>query len=132
MPRVTVKRGDEVVVGFKLGDQPMTLVRGFEADIRTNDSRLSRKHCRLELCDRIPRVTDLKSTNGVYYKGPRVEQQALADYDEFYMGHLKVDVEPDKPQLGKPAVEGVEAPAGEAAVVGEDTRAQTFDLEAIM
>ena len=100
MPKVNVTKGDEVLLGFILGDKPLTLGRGHESDINVPDKRLSRRHCRLEVVDGDVIVTDLESTNGIFYKGARVKTIKLEAADEFLMGDVKVALEPEKLKLG--------------------------------
>jgi pSer/pThr/pTyr-binding forkhead associated (FHA) protein len=100
MAKVRVMKGDEVLLGFVLGDRPITLGRGHESDIHVPDKRLSRRHCTLELKDGRVVVTDLDSTNGVYFKGERVKNATLDVGDEFLMGDVKVSLEVEKLKLG--------------------------------
>jgi pSer/pThr/pTyr-binding forkhead associated (FHA) protein len=100
MPKVNVMKGDEVLLGFHLGDKAVTLGRGHESDIHVPDKRLSRKHCRLEIVNGDVVVTDLESTNGVFYKGARVTSVKLEAADEFFMGDVKVALEPEHLKLG--------------------------------
>lgn len=56
--------------GVKIGRSP-------PADIVLADPRVSRSHCLVELAGEELKVTDLKSTNGTYIDGERVDGQAL-------------------------------------------------------
>ena len=57
-------------VGIKIGRSP-------PADIVLADPRVSRSHCKVELAGEELKVTDLKSTNGTYIDGERVEGEAM-------------------------------------------------------
>ncbi|HVY61413.1 MAG TPA: FHA domain-containing protein [Planctomycetota bacterium] len=116
MPKVNVMKGDEVLLGFILSEKPVTLGRGHESDIHVPDKRLSRKHCRLELVGGDVVVTDLESTNGIFYKGARVKTVKLEAADEFFMGDVRVALEPEKLKLGTTSfmVPGEETFAGAA------------------
>lgn len=57
-------------VGIKIGRSP-------PADIVLADPRVSRSHCTVELAGEGLKVTDLKSTNGTYIDGERVDGQAM-------------------------------------------------------
>ena len=57
-------------VGLKIG-------RSAPADIVLADPRVSRSHCLVELAGEELKVTDLKSTNGTYIDGERVEGEAM-------------------------------------------------------
>ncbi len=112
MAKVRVLKGEDVLVGFTLADQPLTLGRGHEADIYVPHRQLSRKHCRLEIdADGAVVVTDLASLNGVFCKGGRVPQAVIGPEGEFFVGDLKVVIEPEKFKVG----------TVESAVPGEDT-----------
>ena len=56
--------------GLKIGRTP-------PADIVLADPRVSRTHCLVELSGEDLKVTDLKSTNGTYIDGERVEGQGM-------------------------------------------------------
>lgn len=56
-------------LGIKIG-------RSKPADIILADARVSRTHCLVELADDRLRVTDLKSTNGTYIDGKRIDGEA--------------------------------------------------------
>ena len=56
--------------GLKIGRSP-------PADIVLSDPRVSRSHCRVELAGEDLKVTDLKSTNGTFIDGERVEGEAM-------------------------------------------------------
>src|SRR5262245_31022319 len=51
---------------------PQTIGRGSAADLRLPDPLLSRRHARLELCDGVPVLVDLASSNGSFVNGARV------------------------------------------------------------
>ena len=57
-------------VGLKIG-------RGPPADVILADPRVSRSHCVVEFAGKSLRVTDLKSTNGTFIDGERVEGAAM-------------------------------------------------------
>jgi len=100
MPKVTVMRGEDIIAGFILGNEPVTIGRGRESDVRVEDKRLSRKHCELRHVDGVTTVTDLESTNGVLYKGERVATATLGEADEFTIGDLRVTLEPERLKAG--------------------------------
>lgn len=57
-------------VGLKIGRSP-------PADIVLADPRVSRSHCLVELAGEELKITDLKSTNGTYVDGERVDGVAM-------------------------------------------------------
>ena len=54
-------------LGLKIGRSP-------PADVVLPDARVSRTHCLVELADDALKVTDLKSTNGTFVDGKRIEE----------------------------------------------------------
>lgn len=53
--------------------------RGTEADIQLDDSGVSRRHCRIQLRDGFPFISDLGSTNGTFVDGRRVTDSTEVD-----------------------------------------------------
>ncbi len=78
---------DEFVRGIDLARQPLILGRSRRADVPIRDRLLSRKHCTIVPVDAPQpggsgfRVIDLKSSNGTFVNGVRVEERDL-EYDD--------------------------------------------------
>ena len=70
-----------------LGDQPILIGRGTEADIRLPDTGVSRKHVDVVLEGGVATAEDLGSTNGTLVNGRRISRQALSDGDVIRIGH---------------------------------------------
>ncbi len=62
--------------------------RSADCDLRVNDSRVSRRHCRLVLSGQMLTVTDLGSRHGTYVNGRRVQHARLTEGDRLSMGRL--------------------------------------------
>jgi pSer/pThr/pTyr-binding forkhead associated (FHA) protein len=62
---------------FVVGPLGMKIGRTPPADVVLGDGKVSRSHCTLELKDGLLYVTDLKSTNGTYVDGKRVDGSAI-------------------------------------------------------
>lgn len=58
---------------IELTGEPLTIGRSREADIPLLDDKVSRAHCGIRLSDGEFYLKDLKSRNGVYVNGQRVE-----------------------------------------------------------
>lgn len=84
MPRLMIF--DKSVRGVDLLRQPLVLGRSREADIPIHDKILSRKHCVIEPAASGWRVVDLKSSNGTYLNGRRVERSSLKLDDVLEIG----------------------------------------------
>lgn len=78
---------DEFVRGVDLARQPLVLGRSRRADIPIRDRLLSRKHCTIVPVERAApnapgfRLIDLKSSNGTFVNGVRVEEKDL-EFDD--------------------------------------------------
>jgi pSer/pThr/pTyr-binding forkhead associated (FHA) protein len=65
----------------------LTIGRKGSNDIQIDDATLSGEHALIELCDDGSyQINDLNSTNGILYKGKKIETRTLADGDIVVMG----------------------------------------------
>ena len=71
---------------FDLGSTPRTIGRDGSADITVRDHEVSRKHAEFRLEAGSTIVTDLKSSNGTWVNGRRVEQHELRTGDRVQIG----------------------------------------------
>lgn len=90
-----VRRAYLVVLGgmnegmqIRLEPGSMVLGRGIRCDVRLQDDGLSRRHAEIVYLKSEERVIvrDLKSTNGVYFRGERVEKAELKNGDKILLG----------------------------------------------
>jgi pSer/pThr/pTyr-binding forkhead associated (FHA) protein len=72
---VALRDGDVVVVG-----------RGSEADIRVNDSTVSRRHARFERVGAYVWVSDAGSANGIWVAGKRVTRRRVRTLEALLLG----------------------------------------------
>ena len=71
---------------WKLQRERTVIGRGASADVRVLDEGISREHCEvLRQGDRVI-LRDLKSTNGTFCRGLRVDEQDLSDGDKILVG----------------------------------------------
>ena len=83
-PRLVLQTVPERVV---LLTSPVTVVgRGADADLRLEDTGVSRAHAELRLDGSTVRVVDLQSTNGTLLNGRRVRIATLRDGDRLDLG----------------------------------------------
>lgn len=69
--------------------QPVTIIgRSSDCDIHVNDSRVSRKHCKLVLSNGTLKVVDLSSTHGTYINGRRIQEAELTNGDRLSIGRI--------------------------------------------
>lgn len=72
---------------FALTQPVVVLGRGADADVRVEDSGVSRKHAELRRVDEdAHEITDLDSTNGTFVNGARIARQRLVDGDRVELG----------------------------------------------
>ncbi len=85
-----VVTGDVTMRTLHLSDEPMTIGRGTDADLKLPASDLSRRHARLERTRRGFKLTDLESRNGVFVNQVRVQSAILRDGDTVQLGNLQM------------------------------------------
>ena len=73
-------------------DMVRTLGRAAIADLVVEAPLLSRVHCRLTARADMLLVEDLRSTNGTFVNGRRVERAALGDGDRLTVGRVEFAV----------------------------------------
>jgi pSer/pThr/pTyr-binding forkhead associated (FHA) protein len=93
---VWILEGQEPDAGsfsFRFSDgSTKTIGRADGADFIVEAPLVSRVHCRLEAAGGAVTVTDLKSTNGTYINGKRVEQGVLKEGDRLRVGRVEFSV----------------------------------------
>ncbi len=83
-PRLVLQTSPERTV---LLTRPVTVVgRGADADLRLEDTGVSRAHAELRLDGSTVRVVDLQSTNGTLLNGRKVRIATLSDGDRLDLG----------------------------------------------
>ncbi len=92
------KRKDGTQLEFEIGERPITIGRSPEADLVILDEKVSRFHCGIRLWDGDFVLKDLKSRNGTYVNGQRVETAKLHAGDRIRIGScvFTVETEPGK------------------------------------
>jgi two-component system cell cycle response regulator len=87
---VVIVAGSGVGEVFAL-DKPRTVGRGYDADVRIQDSGISRRHARFAPADGRVVIEDLGSTNGTFVNGVRIAgRHVLADGDKLQFGTFTV------------------------------------------
>jgi predicted component of type VI protein secretion system len=71
---------------FEIGERSITIGRSPDADIILLDEKVSRVHCGIRLWDGDFYIKDLKSKNGTFVNGRRVEVAKLAPSDVIKVG----------------------------------------------
>ncbi len=73
---------DDRVRGLELPQRPVLIGRSHKNDIPINDQLLSRKHCSVVPFGSGYRLMDLKSSNGTYLNGKKVQEKADLKVDD--------------------------------------------------
>jgi pSer/pThr/pTyr-binding forkhead associated (FHA) protein len=79
---------------FRLGSGSIkTVGRAPRADFVVDAALVSRVHCRLTATDDRLEVVDLKSTNGTFVNGKRVQKAHLSAGDRLRVGRVELTVD---------------------------------------
>jgi pSer/pThr/pTyr-binding forkhead associated (FHA) protein len=81
---------DEAVRGVDLPPHPVILGRSRKADIPIHDHLLSRKHCTIVPDPGGLHLVDLKSSNGTFLNGKRVERVRIKSEDVIEIGNTVI------------------------------------------
>lgn len=94
-PVLVFLNGDLIAVPIPLEREEVTLGRALEADVRVNDTKVSRRHARIKTVENEQTgqseylLTDLSSRNGTFLNGARVDRETLQNGDKITIGeHL--------------------------------------------
>jgi pSer/pThr/pTyr-binding forkhead associated (FHA) protein len=83
----------EPALTFRLGPGAVkTVGRATRADFIVDAALVSRIHCRITAADDKLEVVDLKSTNGTYVNGKRVQRAELQTGDRLRVGRVELVV----------------------------------------
>jgi two-component system, cell cycle response regulator len=91
-PALIFLTGDLLAVPIPLEREEVILGRALEADVRVNDTKISRKHARINtITDKETNVvsyvlTDLSSRNGTLLNGQKIRQETLQNGDKITIG----------------------------------------------
>ncbi|HTY97987.1 MAG TPA: FHA domain-containing protein [Solirubrobacteraceae bacterium] len=92
-------QGPERSLTLKLEGEPLHIGRGLAADLRLDDSSVSRRHAILVPRPRGARILDDRSSNGTFVNGRRVQQSELRNGDVIVLGRAVLRYM----ELGEPA-----------------------------
>jgi hypothetical protein len=80
--------GPEQTLLIPLSDETIHIGRGLAADLRLDDSSVSRRHAILVPRSSGARILDDRSANGTFVNGRRVQQAELAPGDVIVLGRM--------------------------------------------
>ena len=84
-----INTGAQAGVPLYLEDEISTLGKSDACDFQIYDENMSRRHAAIRVEDMRFEISDLKSTNGVFVNGKRVEKCFLKDEDKIRLGHTE-------------------------------------------
>ncbi len=99
MPRLTIRRPNGLVADMELTEASYAIGRAPDNEIVLEDSRVSRRHGKLERHSEAYRLVDLNSHNGTFLNGQRVQGPVpLRPGDEIGIGQHLLVYEPAREQ----------------------------------
>lgn len=87
---LVVVRGPSAGARFLLDRDVITIGRHPDADLFLDDVTVSRNHAEIHLTEQGPQLRDMKSLNGTYVSGSRVDEHLLVTGDEVQVGRFKL------------------------------------------
>lgn len=106
--RLRYTKKDGTQMEFELGEKPITIGRSPEADVVLLDEKVSRLHCGIRLWDGEFYIKDLKSRNGTFVNGERVDVAKIKPGDEIRVGSIVFSFETDATNKTDVALQEVE------------------------
>jgi predicted component of type VI protein secretion system len=136
MAMINIQFGSETVGSHVLKHVPFVIGRDPKCDVVIDNPGLSRQHCRISHMGGMFHIEDLKSSNGTYLNGERVDGAPLKDGDQIRIGKYTI-VFHQAAGEGSPPAKGSQAPAPSGAAPqaapktgGIPDIGQTFQLDA--
>lgn len=98
---------DGTTMEFELGERPITIGRSADADLVILDDKASRIHCGIRRWDGDFFIKDLKSRNGTYVNGERIEMVKLNHSDRIRVGSVLFSFEMREGKSGQTILQEV-------------------------
>ncbi len=97
--RLRYTKADGTQMEFELGERPITIGRSPEADVVILDEKASRIHCGIRFWDGEFYIKDLKSKNGTYVNGERIDMVKLTPGDRIRIGSVTMIFEQEQARV---------------------------------
>jgi pSer/pThr/pTyr-binding forkhead associated (FHA) protein len=97
---------------WHVGEKPLTVGRGQDADAKVNDAEMSRKHFVITAKKGAFIIEDLESKNGTKLNGQRITKAAIKVKDQIAAGESRFILEDDIPIVEMPTITGQHKPKG--------------------
>lgn len=97
--QLIVMESGQIVSRHELGEKPLSIGRVAKCDVKLANPIVSRHHARIYMADEQVHIEDMKSNNGTYVNGTRIEKAAVGLDDEIKIGpfFLRV-IDPTRPE----------------------------------
>src|SRR5262245_44969722 len=125
MPSLVIRNVPEGARYLPLDTDVFSIGRSADNDLVLSDALVSRRHSEILRRGEEYRVRDLRSANGTYVNGLRVESALLQDGDELLIGQTALLFESADPEPDAETVLAVESSALTAGLLPDDQR---FDV----
>lgn len=89
-PQLVLVREGTIIQKYKVHGDRLVIGRDADNDIPVASEFISRHHVQISYYNDAYWVSDLKSTNGTYVNGKRVQKHQLADKDVIALGHHRL------------------------------------------
>ena len=138
MPSLFAIRGNDQGHCFELPDQVTTLGREAGNTIQLHDTEVSRRHAEIRIQGAVCELTDLKSSNGTFVNGKRVETHVLrsGDHVQFgrtlllFTGATEEDTEHSRVKVVLRDPEGSDLESSQiVSAIGQEESGRIFDTQ---
>ncbi len=118
---VSISHKGEIVFEHVFTECPITLGRSSKCDIPLqNFDFLSRQHCSISVTDDgVIEVSDLDSSNGIFFEGKRVKQAIILNSSQVEIGEILIQLQLERPLEDQPTVVEAYDPEDEKTPVRE-------------
>ena len=96
---VRILNGPQVGQIFNLKSGKNSIGRSSEADIRINSQGVSKLHCEIHVLQDKVMITDLKSSNGTYVNGIKIQNSILRLGEKFSLHEVLLDIIPAQQEV---------------------------------
>jgi len=93
MPKLIIKRDDKSSKVLDLAYGSVTIGRSVDNDVHIKDTTVSSHHAKIFTYLNASYIEDLKSSNGTFINGKRIEKHTLKPGDIVKLGHHVLEVE---------------------------------------
>ncbi len=99
---VRILNGPQVGQIFNLRSGKNSIGRSSDADIKINSQGISKLHCEIHVLQDKVMITDLKSSNGTYVNGIKIQNSILRLGEKFSLHEVLLDIIPAQQEVRPP------------------------------